>query len=180
MPTRFASVWKCELVWSCGASCSLTKKAEPPPTRDVNRDSGTDSANGGWLRRLVRHHQRFKLMVTPFCSEIIWWSSKRTILNCSFVATGSLYVMERTPPLICHAPMYGLGWLGSGDGTENVPSDANVIELSDPGGADACCQVPRICLLNVASLASCRLQAVSSKPDVSIMCVYFIVVFDDA
>src|ERR1035437_7540080 len=34
--------------------CRLTKKAEPPPTRDVNRDSGTDSANGGWLRRLVR------------------------------------------------------------------------------------------------------------------------------
>jgi hypothetical protein len=29
----------------------LTKKAEPQPTRDVNRDSGTDSANGGWLRR---------------------------------------------------------------------------------------------------------------------------------
>jgi len=23
-----------------------TKKAEQPPTRDVNRDSGTDSANG--------------------------------------------------------------------------------------------------------------------------------------
>ena len=36
--------------------CGLTKKAEPPPTRDVNRDSGTDSANGGWLRRLVRPH----------------------------------------------------------------------------------------------------------------------------
>ena len=34
----------------------LTKKAEPPPTRDVNRDSGTASANGGWLRRLVRPH----------------------------------------------------------------------------------------------------------------------------
>ena len=34
----------------------LTKKAEPPPTNDVNRDSGTDSANGGWLRRLVRRH----------------------------------------------------------------------------------------------------------------------------
>jgi hypothetical protein len=32
----------------------LTKKAEPPPTRGVNRDSGTASANGGWLRRLVR------------------------------------------------------------------------------------------------------------------------------
>ena len=32
----------------------LTKKAEPPPTRDVNRESGTASANGGWLRRLRR------------------------------------------------------------------------------------------------------------------------------
>src|SRR5271169_6173110 len=41
----------------------LTKKAEPPPTRDVNRDSGTASANGGWLRRLVRRFNRihFKL-----------------------------------------------------------------------------------------------------------------------
>jgi uncharacterized protein YneF (UPF0154 family) len=38
------------------AVCCLTKKAEPPPTRGVNRDSGTASANGGWLRRLVRHH----------------------------------------------------------------------------------------------------------------------------
>ena len=36
--------------WSSG----LTKKAEPPPTRDVNRDGGTANANGGWLRRLVR------------------------------------------------------------------------------------------------------------------------------
>jgi len=36
----------------------LTIKAEPPPTRDVNRDSGTDRANGGWLRRLVRQHHR--------------------------------------------------------------------------------------------------------------------------
>src|ERR1039458_3354436 len=34
--------------------CSLTKKAEPTPTRDVNRDSGTAMTNGGWLRRLVR------------------------------------------------------------------------------------------------------------------------------
>ena len=33
--------------------CRRTKNAEPPPTRGVNRDSGTDSANGGWLRRLV-------------------------------------------------------------------------------------------------------------------------------
>jgi len=36
----------------------LTKKAEPPPTRDVNRDSGTDRANGGWLRQLVRQHRQ--------------------------------------------------------------------------------------------------------------------------
>ena len=40
----------------------LTKKAESPPTRGVNRDSGTDSANGGWLRRLVRR-LGFKLPV---------------------------------------------------------------------------------------------------------------------
>jgi hypothetical protein len=32
----------------------LKQKAEPPPTRDVNRDGGSASANGGWLRRLVR------------------------------------------------------------------------------------------------------------------------------
>jgi hypothetical protein len=35
-------------------SSGLTKKAEPPPTRGVNRDSGTAMTNGGWLRRLVR------------------------------------------------------------------------------------------------------------------------------
>jgi hypothetical protein len=32
----------------------LTKKAEPPAICGVNRDSGTASANAGWLRRLVR------------------------------------------------------------------------------------------------------------------------------
>ena len=42
---------ECEL-----AASRLTKKAEPPPTRGVNRDSGTASTNGGWLRRLVRRH----------------------------------------------------------------------------------------------------------------------------
>jgi len=40
-------------VYSCAWSCR-TKKAEPPPTCDANRDSGTASANSGWLRRLVR------------------------------------------------------------------------------------------------------------------------------
>ena len=33
---------------------TLLIAAEPPPTRDVNRDSGTDSANGGWLLALAR------------------------------------------------------------------------------------------------------------------------------
>ena len=33
----------------------IMKKARPPPPRDVDRDSGTASANGGWLRRLFRH-----------------------------------------------------------------------------------------------------------------------------
>ena len=50
--------------WSCRvhALVSPTKKAEPPPTRDVNRDSGTASANGGW--RLVRRHHREPLSKT--------------------------------------------------------------------------------------------------------------------
>ena len=29
-------------------------KAEPRPTKDVNRESGTATANGRWFRRLVR------------------------------------------------------------------------------------------------------------------------------
>jgi hypothetical protein len=39
-------------------ACGLTKKAEPPPTRSVNRDSGTDNVIGGWLQRLVRPRNR--------------------------------------------------------------------------------------------------------------------------
>jgi hypothetical protein len=50
-------------------SRGLTKKAEPPPTRGVNRDSGTASANGGWLRRLVRprrnHNSKTLTKITP-------------------------------------------------------------------------------------------------------------------
>src|SRR5665647_3874700 len=45
---------KIRFLFSVIAISSLTKKAEPPPTRDVNRDSGTDNAIGGWLQRLVR------------------------------------------------------------------------------------------------------------------------------
>jgi hypothetical protein len=44
----------------------LTKKAEPPPTRNVNRDSGTDSANPRWLRQLVEPTR------APVDS-ILWW-----------------------------------------------------------------------------------------------------------
>jgi hypothetical protein len=40
----------------------------------VNRDSGTASANGGWLRRLVRPHQRHNSNKSgePKCSKINW------------------------------------------------------------------------------------------------------------
>ncbi len=63
-------------------ACGLTKKAEPPPTRDVNRDSGTASANGGWLRRLVRRtisHQTLlaQLLCRPSISKSCMESSAR-------------------------------------------------------------------------------------------------------
>src|ERR1039457_2087543 len=52
--------------------CSrLTEKAEPQPTRDVNRDSGTASANGGWLRRLVRHQVNHHQYIPRFQSREI-------------------------------------------------------------------------------------------------------------
>src|ERR1019366_8566469 len=62
-PWRSQTKYKCQLpaessskmlAYFSWRECGLTEKAEPPPTRDVNRDSGTASANGGWLRRLVR------------------------------------------------------------------------------------------------------------------------------
>jgi hypothetical protein len=43
---------------SGAVNSGLTKKAEPPLTRSVDRDSGTDRAIGGWLRRLVRPQKR--------------------------------------------------------------------------------------------------------------------------
>jgi hypothetical protein len=49
---------------------SPNDQAEPPPTRDVNRDSGTESANGGWLRRSVRLPELQRAMPsngTPAC-----------------------------------------------------------------------------------------------------------------
>jgi len=44
--------------------CGLTKKAEPPPTRDVNRDSGTASANGGWVSCWELHSELWWLFLT--------------------------------------------------------------------------------------------------------------------
>src|ERR1017187_1047923 len=63
--------------------CGLSKKAEPPPTRDVNRDSGTASANGGWLRRLVRPHAHF----TGNCLAITTPFEKTTLITSIFVST---------------------------------------------------------------------------------------------
>jgi len=63
------SFHKCGLNEGCylvsAYKCRLTKKAEPPPTRDVNRDSGTASANGGWLRRLVRRTVYAHALASP-------------------------------------------------------------------------------------------------------------------
>src|SRR5271154_4202065 len=48
-----------DFIFMFGVSCGLTKKAEPPPTRGVDCNR---SANGGWLRRLVRHHGHISLL----------------------------------------------------------------------------------------------------------------------
>jgi hypothetical protein len=49
----------CHLSHATTRTSCRTKKAELPPTHGVNRDSGTDRANGGWLRRLVRRRSHF-------------------------------------------------------------------------------------------------------------------------
>ena len=54
------------------AYCGLTKKAEPPPTRDVRAPATsrpTESGNGGWLRRLVRRHGHKSLIITPLQAD---------------------------------------------------------------------------------------------------------------
>ena len=50
MPKKLANLLAGKLSNSGFMQSCLTKKAEPPPIRGVNR------ANGGWLRLLVRHH----------------------------------------------------------------------------------------------------------------------------
>jgi hypothetical protein len=70
---------------------SLTKKAEPPPTRGVNRDSGTASANGGWLRRLVRHHGFLLSKKTKIKPQI----TPAKILNGKWLGISSAVVKKR-------------------------------------------------------------------------------------
>ncbi len=65
-------------VWN---SCCLTKKAEPPPTRGVNRNSGTASGNGGWLRRLVRPTKSHGVFV---CDEMLVFG--KYFSGCSYIA----------------------------------------------------------------------------------------------
>jgi hypothetical protein len=48
-----------QFVAQSGRMTPNEKKAEPPPTRDVNRDSGTASANGGWVRCWELHSGQF-------------------------------------------------------------------------------------------------------------------------
>src|ERR1035441_5720903 len=96
--------------------CGLTKKAEPPPTRDVNRDSGTDSANGGWLRRLVRHHHNdITLAISSFVrnSEPCTAVSNVAFKTCACAQTrtprthngSATMIPSNTPPRMnCGAP----------------------------------------------------------------------------
>jgi len=52
----------------------LTKKAEPTPTRDSRKTKA--AGDGGWLRRLVRHHGIFPPLAAddvPFVfGRIVW------------------------------------------------------------------------------------------------------------
>ena len=67
----------------------LTKKAEPPPTRGVNRDSGTASANGGWLRRLVRHQKAHN-------SDKTEHSQTKRLRTCPLRETGASFLKNRS------------------------------------------------------------------------------------
>src|ERR1022692_3835596 len=92
-----------------------TKKAEPPPTRDVNRDSGTANANGSGDLIGVGHQCKtfLKPNLCPFSLMITnSWSSTRTIgsggtlcgrdtpysLQLVYVHTTALFVSTNVPP----------------------------------------------------------------------------------
>jgi hypothetical protein len=63
----------------------------------VNRDSGTDSANGGWLRRLVRHQRRkihnkirqIKTLTHPTAPHLLAASKRRELKPNQLTATFS-------------------------------------------------------------------------------------------
>src|ERR1035437_4150926 len=80
--------------------CRLTKKAEPPPTNDVNRDSGTDSANGGWLRRLVRpqhrHHKKAHKIKLPQIGRLRTCPPREPARAKTIRTIGSLLISNRT------------------------------------------------------------------------------------
>jgi len=71
----------------------LTKKAEPPPTRDVNpvkgrgptglyaRDSGTASANGGWVNCWVLHSGQSVLFISFHTADLAPESSSPSTLK---------------------------------------------------------------------------------------------------
>ena len=69
-------------------------KAEPQPTNDVNRASGTDSANGCWLRRLVRRLGYLSLLfATPVFIHALahfWLGARRPAKYWSRLAIGIL------------------------------------------------------------------------------------------
>jgi hypothetical protein len=67
------------------SSRNLTIKLSHPGPKDVNRDSGTKSANPGWLQRLVERTFRSLLQVEDF-------SLRGLILN-----TAPTLSMAKTP-----------------------------------------------------------------------------------
>jgi hypothetical protein len=91
------------------ARVCLTKKAEPPPTHDVNRDSGTAMTNGGWLRRLVRHQRRkYNNHIRQIQSSLIvashFWSSETVAPACGFGLGANCNLARRSQPTRSRKP----------------------------------------------------------------------------
>ena len=112
--------------------------AEPPPIRDANRDSGTDRANGGWLR-LVRRHWTIlcHIVSSEFCHrKVNPRASARTIRaalvhGVTSVGLVLLFVVSiKCPFLTSHVPVLRYifvrsGWLNH-DSSTKLPSAATV------------------------------------------------------
>ena len=163
--------------------CGLTKKAEPPPTRDVNRDSGTASANGSWLRRLVRHHGlRSQWLVWPSISSEMWVLSNLQMWLRTTVPTGAMLVnpiellfvivATKAPSLTSHVPWNTADLLMSFTTLVHLSSKlpfSDNIHTSEPPSV---VQVPAIFLL---SLSSRLPHEVSNRsPSIKNVIVYFI------